>query len=134
MNLRELAEQDLSIILEDNINGFGWNITLINPNGISSDDLIPSGLTGYSTDISQVIDPETGMTVSGRGASVSIRISTLILAGMELPRGIADTNSKPWLVKFNDINSNSFTFKVEQSNPDRALGIVTLLLGLYNDN
>jgi hypothetical protein len=134
MNLRDLAEQDLSMILEDNINGFGCEITLISPDGVNSDDLISGGLIGYSNDISQVIDPDTGMIVSGRSASVSIRISTLILAGMTLPKGIADTNFKPWVVKFKDINLDPFTFKVQQSNPDRTLGIVTLLLELYNDN
>ena len=101
---------------------------------INSDDLISGGLIGYSNDISQVVDPDTGMIVSGRSASISIRISTLVLAGMSMPKGIADTNLKPWIVKFKDINLNPFTFKVQQSNPDRTLGIVTLLLELYNDN
>ena len=134
MNLRELAESDLNIILEDDVNGFGWAITLIDPDGQSSDDLVPDGLKGYSNDISQVIDPDTGQIVSGRSASVAIRISTLLNNGMTLPVGIADTTLKPWQVVFNDINGNSFTFKVQQSNPDRTLGIVSLLLEFYSDS
>lgn len=127
MNLRELAESDLSFILEDKVNGFGWDITITNPDGVSTD-----GLVGNSNDISQVIDPDTGQAVSGRSASVALRISSLIDVG--LPKGIADTNLKPWIVTFDDINGNSFKFKVMQSNPDRTLGMITLLLEFYIDN
>lgn len=132
MGLRTIAEKDLKSILENKKSGFGWDIELINPSGISSNDVIEGGLIGFSNDISQAIDPDTGQMVSGRSASIAIRISTLIDLGM--PRGISDTVTKPWIVKFNDINGNSFTFKVQQSNPDRALGIVTCYLELYNDN
>lgn len=105
--------------------GFGWPITLTDPNGLSAP------LTGYSNDIAQVIDPDTGQAVSGRLASVAIRIGLLTAKGLALPKGIADSAIKPWLVTFNDINGNSFTFKVSQSNPDRALGLVSCLLELY---
>jgi len=132
MGLRTTAERDLKSILENKVSGFGWDIELINPSGISSNDVIDGGLVGFSNDISQVIDPDTGQMVSGRSASIAIRISTLIDLGM--PRGISDTNAKPWIVKVKDINSNEFTFKIQQSNPDRALGIVTCYLELYNDN
>jgi len=131
VNLRELAEQDLGVILEDDINGFGWSINLTNPQEIKTDDVIDGGLKGYSNDISQTIDPETGQVVSGRSASVSIRMSTLLLNGFTLPVGIANTTLKPWLVTFNDINGSSHTFKVAQSNPDRTLGIITLILEFY---
>ena len=130
MNLRDLAESDLQHILEDGVNGFGWDIVLIDPDGNSSEDF-PDGLVGMSNDISQIIDPDTGEAVSGRSASVAIRISTIIDNGMTLPVGIADTEGKPWIVKFNDINGNEFTFKVQKSNPDRTLGIVTLILEFY---
>jgi len=132
MNLRTLVENDLKLILEDSIGGFGWSITLIDPSG-NSTDIIDGGLKGYSNDISQVVDPDTGTIVSGRSASVAVRISTLLDNGFSLPVGIADTNMKPWICKFNDINGNGGTFKVMQSNPDRTIGIVTLILELYND-
>lgn len=122
MNLRTLAENDLEFILEDSINGFGWDITITNPSETSQ------ALTGQSNDISQVIDPDTGQIVSGRSASVSIRRSSLTIG---LPVGIADTSLKPWIVSFDDIGGTSHTFKVVQSNPDRTLGIITLLLEFY---
>ena len=125
MNLRALAEADLGTILEDGVYGFGWPITITDPGGTTAP------LTGFSDDISQLIDPDTGQAVSGRLASVALRISSLITAGLSLPKGIADAGSKPWLIQFDDINGNAYTFKVDQSNPDRALGIVTCILGIY---
>jgi hypothetical protein len=122
-----MAESDLGLILEDGVTGFGWPITVTDPSGNSG----TGPLTGVSDDISQVIDPDTGMAVSGRLASVAIRISALTNAGLGLPRGIADSGVKPWIIEFDDINGNAFKFKVAQSNPDRALGLITLLLELY---
>ena len=109
--LRELAESDLGLIIEDEETGFGWPITITNPAGVEK------SLTGFSDDIAQVIDPDTGQIVSGRLASCAIRISSLYAEGFDLPRGIADTTGKPWLVAFDDINGISYTFKVQQSNP-----------------
>lgn len=125
MGLRDLAENDLSFILEDNINGFGWPISVTDPNGLSVN------LIGTSNDIAQLIDPDTGQAISGRSASVALRISSLQAQGLGLPQGIADTLLKPWLISFNDINGQPYTFKVMQSNPDRMLGIVTCILEIY---
>lgn len=126
MGLREIAEADLSIILEDRDLGFGWDITIIDTLDVAV------AMVGYSDDISQVIDPDTGMIVSGRLASVALRISTLVNAGIGIPVGIADINTKPWRVIFDDIIGVSHTFKISQSNPDRALGIVTCILERYD--
>lgn len=125
MSLRQLAETDLGLILEDSSTGFGWSITVTDPAGTSRT------LTGFSDDIAQIIDPDTGQAVSGRLASVALRTSSLIAAGLSLPRGIADSGSKPWVIEFDDINGSAYKFKVSQSNPDRALGLVTCLLELY---
>jgi len=127
MNLRTRAEADLAHILEDGVNGFGWPITVTAPGGTPQ-----KTLTGFSDDISQIIDPDTGQAVSGRMASATLRISSLVAAGFtELPVAVSDSSKKPWTISFNDINGNTYLFKVEQSNPDRALGIVALLLELY---
>lgn len=125
MSLRDIAESDLGIVLEDSTTGFGWPIQVTDPNGLSKP------LIGQSDDISQIIDPDTGVAVSGRLATVVLRISSLTTAGLGLPKGIADSTSKPWIIEFDDINGNPFKFKVSQSNPDRALGIVACTLELY---
>ncbi len=124
--LRQLAESDLGLILEDAVGGFGFSITVTDPSGLVRP------LTGSSGDISQVIDPDTGEAVSGRAATVHLRTSSLVAAGFStLPQGVADTKGKPWLIAFDDINGNSFIYKVSQSNPDRTLGLVTCILELY---
>jgi hypothetical protein len=126
MGLRIISEIDLGEILEDSIYGFGWPITVVDPGNVAK------LLTGFSNDISQIIDPDTGQVVSGRLATVALRITSLVNVGFaNLPVGIADSASKPWLVKFDDINLNSFTFKVAKSDPDRVLGIVICTLELY---
>ena len=125
MNLRLTAEQDLGAILEDGVMGFGWPIQVTDPSGLSKP------LTGFSDDISQMIDPDTGEAVSGRLVSVALRISSLTAEGLALPVGIADASIKPWVIEFNDISGNPYKFKVAQSNPDRALGLVTCILELY---
>lgn len=126
MSLREQAEQDLAFILEGDDQGFRWDITVTDPAGVQS-----SGLFGFADDIAQIIDPDTGQAVSGRLASVAIRIAALSAQGLTLPEGIADASRKPWLIAFDDINGNPYTFKVTQSNPDRAIGLVTCLLEAY---
>lgn len=125
--LRELAEQDLGFILETDESGFRWPVTVTDPAGLTVNSLY-----GFSDDIGQIIDPDTGEAVSGRLASVALRISTLVASGFTtLPRGIEDMASKPWIVQFDDINGNPFVFKVRHSNPDRALGLITCELELY---
>lgn len=126
MGLRETMESDLGVILEDDVYGPAWLITVTDPAGNT-----PPAFKGYSNDISQLIDPDTGQAVSGRLASITLRISSLTTAGLGLPVGISNAVGKPWIVQFDDINGNPFKFKVSQSNPDRTLGIVTCLLELY---
>lgn len=126
MGLRQDAEAALSFMLED-LDGWNWPITLTDPSGLSK------SMTGNSTDIGQIIDPETGLPVSGRSASVVLRLSTIDSLGFTaIPRGIMDTTSKPWLVTFDDINGTSWTFKVFQTEPDRAVGVVVCHLEVYN--
>ncbi len=125
MSLREQAEADLLGILEDETAGFGRTIIITDPSGTSET------FTGFTNDIAQIIDPDTGQAVSGRSANATIRISSLIASGLGLPQGIADETIKPWVVEFEDINGNPFKFKVQKSNPDRALGVVSLEIEFY---
>lgn len=126
MSLKELISRDTKNILEDTDTGFGWGITVTNPDGVSSD-----GLKGYSNDIAEMIDVDTGVAVSGRTASVAIHLDSLSDQGLEIPVGIADKSKKPWIVEFNDILGNPYTFKVSESRPDRAMGVVVCLLECY---
>ena len=125
MGLRDTAEADLEHILEDSAVGFGWPITVTDPDGTVGN------LTGAAGDIAQLIDPDTGQAISGRLPAVTLRISSLTTAGLGLPVGISDPDIKPWLITFDDINGTTWIFKVQQSNPDRTLGVVTCLLEHY---
>lgn len=126
MGLRDLAERDLGLILENTETGFGWPITVTDPAGVSKP------LKGFSNDIAQVIDPDTGQLVSGRSASVSIRLAALTAAGFSsLPRNVTERTSKPWVVQFDDINGQPWTFKVRSADPDRALGLIVCMLEDY---
>lgn len=125
MGLREQAAIDCKTILEDSATGFGWPITVINPDGTSA------ALTGFSTDIAHSIDPDTGAAVTGRKASVALSIEALTTAGLGMPRGIAEGAGKPWLVRFEDIHGNAQAFKVRETAPDRAIGLVVCWLEAY---
>lgn len=125
MSLRTLAESDLKTIVNDQSGGFGWLATITDPNENSVE------LSVLSNDVSLSIDPETGQLVSSRIATVSVVLSDLIEAGLSIPRNISDSSLKPWVVAFNDINGNPHTFKVKESNPDRALGLAVLILERY---
>jgi hypothetical protein len=125
MGLRADAEADMREIHEDT-DDFGWVITVTDPAGTSA------ALLGLSNDIAQAIDPETGMLVSGRSASVSIPMQSIATAGLGRPAGISDPDSRPWLVTFDDILGAELTFKVSQSSPDRGLGNIVCLLETYN--
>lgn len=129
MSLRTQAETDLGFILESDTQGFRWPITVTSPSGaVLGDD---EDLYGFSDDIAQLIDPETGVLVSGRIATVALRISTLLSFFADLPRYISSSTSKPWIVTFNDINGVSHTFKVKQADQDRALGLLICILEVY---
>ncbi len=133
--LRNQAKADNKFILEQDVEGFRWLIQITDPAGNTLGDLEPF-LYGFSNDIAQLIDPDTGQAVSGRFASVALHTQTLLdhapFAG-KLPINIPEENSDPWIVKFNDINGTPGTFKVQQGNPDGALGMITLLLEIYDD-
>lgn len=128
MALRDIAHQDLAFILEGDEAGFRWPITVTNPSGVSNTD----PLYGFSNDIADLIDPDTGQAVSGRLASAAIRIQRLLDENLGVPFGVSDPSSKPWLVTFNDINGIAYTFKVRQGNPDRGLGVIVCYLEAYN--
>ncbi len=125
MNLRTQAALDLVSILSDEASGFAWPITLVTPESESYQ------LTGFSTDIGQTINPETGQVVSGRRASIALSTAVLKGLGVDIPRGVSDSRAKPWVVRFADIHGVAQSFKIQEAMPDRAIGIVTCMLETY---
>ena len=127
MGLREIANLDNRRILNDRNTGFGWPISITNPAGTTE------SFTGFGNDIAALIDPETGQSFSGRLASIAVNTLDLYNKGFVLPRNINKETEKPWLVEFDDIDGNTYKFKVQASNPDRGLGMIILLLETYKD-
>jgi len=133
VSLREIASADARAILNDSA-GFRWPISVTDPAGVVSP--VPpavGALYGFGNDISQLIDPETGQSVSGRLPSVALHLDDLATTyGAAIPEGVNDPTIKPWLVSFDDITGNTLNFKIAQSNPDRGLGIITCELEFYD--
>jgi hypothetical protein len=109
------------------VSGFGFPITVKDPAGTTR------SLVGRSNDIYRSIDPQTGMVVTGRVASVALNIEALADAGLGIPKGIADENSKPWVITFEDLNGASHTFKVTEHQSDLTLNLVVCMLENYED-
>lgn len=124
MGLRELAAVHARSILGDEY-GFTWPISVTDPEGKTA------ALKGFSNDVHRGIDPQTGLPISDRIASIAVSMAALVAAGLELPKGVSHESEKPWIVSFDDINGHSHTFKVREAEPDRGLGIVTCRLEAF---
>lgn len=84
---------------------------------------------GFSRDIGQLIDFETGIAASGRQASVTIHMATLAAAGfVDQPRPVSDPNCRPWVVRFTDSSGKTGAFAVRDVRPDNTLGVVVCTL------
>jgi hypothetical protein len=126
MSLRLQAAADLLAITGDVSGGFGWLITVTTPTGQSA------VISGLSTDIGESLDPETGMIVAGRKASVALPIASLVAVGITtLPSAAPDASKKPWVIRFADVAGNAHTFAVKHAMPDTAIGLVTCILEQY---
>lgn len=122
MGLRTQAAADAKAILEDSVSGFAWPLTLTSPAGTVS------ALAGFASDIAESVDPETGTTVAGRRGSVAISLLSLA----ELPTAEAESEKRPWVVTFDDVTLAATSWKVVEVKPDRALGVVVLLLESFD--
>jgi hypothetical protein len=124
MSLRGEAHLDLIEIMNDEETG-GDLCTITSPAGAFHVFRV------FGNDIHLAIDPGTGQYVTGRQSSISVLISELLAVGFEVIRGIADKDSRPWVVDTVDVNGIPGKFKVSESNPDNGAGLNTLFLELY---
>ena len=127
MNLRDMARDDLAVTLEDSVNGFGYPVAVTDPSG-TVDNLV-----GQTGDIHLAIDPDTGLTVSGRTAHVALAIASIETAfgAGAMPQGQADNTKKPWKFVFPDVQGQDRAFIVREALPDRTLGLVTCTIEAY---
>jgi hypothetical protein len=118
MSLTEKAIADTKWILT-NTDHFGGAVTVTNPAGASL------SLTGITNDIGQVIDVDTGQTLSGRLASAALPLADV--APLGIPYGVHDSTMKPWLVTF-----KGNTLKIIETVPDRTVDLLLCYLEVYN--
>ena len=83
MNLVAQAEADLALTLESTAD-FGEAFILTDPSGVTGN------LTGQFSNISAVIDPDTGVRISGEFIQATARISSITAEGLGMPVGIED--------------------------------------------
>lgn len=121
MGLREIAEADLAITVEDRDGGFGWDVVLLNPT--EADNAAGSPLVGLTVNTMLLGDPDTGVAVKGRRVSVAVRISSLPDPNT-LPEGIPDTDSLPWRFRFSNLRSTERIWRVADTDPDETLGVL----------
>ncbi len=123
MSLRDQVLVDVAGIVENSLD-FGEPITLIDPLGAST------AMTGFTGDISAVIEPDSGAIVKGRRVHVTLRIASLP-AGARPVAG-NDLGVKPWRVSFPRITTGTVTeYAVVGTDPDDAMGTIVLELGEY---
>lgn len=127
MGIRELANRHHRAILNNSSTGGGWPFTITDPDGKTRP------LTGWSNDISSLIDPDTGQAVSGRHATVTMSMEDLEEQGFDLPKGENFSNAKPWLIGWNDLRGNAYTFKISSADPDRTINSVTCILEAWDN-
>lgn len=121
MGLLETAAADLQAILADAGGGFAVPIQIVAPDGRTVT------INGQATDIGLSIDPETGMAVSGRKASVALPIRALNAAGIGQPCGVSGRSANPWRVKLTLPTGGEQTFKVSSSAPDKLGCLICFL-------
>lgn len=118
MSILSIARSDAARFIRDAQNGGAESFTLTSPLGE-----VWAGQRGWWQDIAQTVDPKTGEVLTGRLVTV-----TLATEGLSaIPRAIADSAMKPWLVSFDGV-----VYKVAESTPDTSLGTVTCVLERYN--
>lgn len=127
MGLREDLAASARTFIEDEA-GFGWPVQVTTPLGETT------ALVGLTTDITNLIDPETGIAISGRMASLTLPIGALTDAGLGLPIAQPEKTQRPWLVRFADVGGKPHLFAVREAKPDRAMGVVVLMLEAYRDS
>jgi hypothetical protein len=125
VNLRELAALDHIAILTDGAEGFGWPIIVTNPDGVVA------STTGFTSDVGEIIDPQSGLEVMGRRVTVQVLPGPLVTAGLGVPAIVADSKSKPWLMRFADAHGRGRTYKVITVAPDGVLGSLRCGLEAY---
>lgn len=123
MNLGQAASEGASRVSSDTANGFARAVTLVAPDALTYE------IQGLFTDVSQQIDLDTGMNISGRYASIVLHNAVLSSVGAGTPYGERDAAKRPWLVRV----PSRGTFKVTDTRPDHIMGLLVCVLEVFEE-
>ncbi|MBQ0165513.1 MAG: hypothetical protein KBT02_00210 [Treponema sp.] len=118
MNLRQLAEKDLAMTLEDSENGFAVPVTFTDVAGNEYK------VNGNVDDIGYLLDLD-GNAVAGRTVCAVWRMSSMV--------GINGRYAEPgrgWRLSYSDLSGREWTLYVTRFEPDRTLGVGRVWLSL----
>jgi hypothetical protein len=115
MNVRELAEADLGLTLEDTA-GAGSSYVLI-----CGDEEFE--VTGSFGDIGYLLNPNIGTSTQTRTITATYRIKTLREKTEKIPE-------RGWRVRAKDLQGNDQLFFVVRYEPDYSIGIGRITLGV----
>ncbi len=125
MNLRELAAADHRLLVEDVADGFGRELTFVDPKGTTGT------VNGYWNNIGQAIDLQSGTLVAGTVAFVRVTLGALAENGFGIPEAIADKTRKAWTVSFQDMAGRRHDYKINEVRVDRSVNAVDCYLENY---
>lgn len=118
MNLRQMAERDLQITLEDAVNGSAVSVKFIEPTGTQHQVNANIGDIGY------LIDTD-GNAIAGRCVTAAWRLSSLVNSnGQQMEPG------RGWKVSYSDLAGREWTLFVTRFEPDRTIGVGRVFLSL----
>jgi hypothetical protein len=112
MNINDIAEADLSFIIEDKENGTGIDLLLYD------EDSNEYPIVAVVNDIGYFIDPATGIGVVGRTVEATVRISSLNALSNDNPPSVE------WTAKYTDKSGEIWNMGIATPpRVDRTLGI-----------
>lgn len=115
--MAEIARTLQSVL--DNVADFATAAILTAPDGTAF------AISGLYQDIGLSIDPDTGLSVQARKATLVVSTLTLMQQGIVLPRG--QDSALPWLVTLTPPTGSEITLAVQSAIPDK-LGSYVLAL------
>ena len=126
MSLQDAAAKLVRSILE-NKDQFGIEMTVTDPSGVQAQ------ITGIPTDISQTIDPQTGLLVASRSICVSMPLAAFDEQFSKRPEGVNAKGRRQWLVELKLQNMPAAVkYAVISTRPD-AIGCVLCFLQIYEE-
>lgn len=127
MGLIDQAKKDIEQITS-NSNEFGVSMTFTAPTSKTAT------VTGLHKKHHLGIDPEKGVAVNTKTASVSVSEKFLADAGYPVRNGNGVVDLKKHLVAVKDSTGTTETYIIEQWFPDETIGLIVCTLGTYAEN